>query len=456
MTWQDSLFDSGRLLAELRALPPAGCYWVGFSGGADSSALLDAMAALRTEIDAEVRAIHVNHGLHEKALEWEQHCAQFCARLDLDLHTERITVQQTQGQGLEAMARQLRYGVVESVLGEGQVFLTAHHREDQAETVLLNLMRSSGVDGLAGMPRTRPLGAGLLARPLLGFPMQSLRDYLQSRDIAWLEDPSNSELVQDRNFLRHQVVPLLESRWPDVTGRLARSAAYCRQASQALAQVADQRLTACAVHPQVMSLSALLDEDVGFGLLLRNWLKRNGAPPLPASRLEELHSQLREASPDGRVSCSWSDWYIRRHNDCLWLGRESVETMPEQGPWNASGALDLGPVAGRLEICGTPDPPPGQLHVRYRAGGEKIQTGASGQHRLVKDLLRERGVPPWLRTAVPLLYDEQKLLAVADLALDRGFRAWLDQRDAQLRWLPGDPLLDFVRQQARKETVDRA
>jgi tRNA(Ile)-lysidine synthase len=130
--------------------------------------------------------------------------------------------------------------------------------------------------------------------------------------------------------------------------------------------------------------------------------------------------------------------------------------MPEPGPWNASGALDLGPVAGRLEICGTPDPPPGQLHVRYRAGGEKIQTGASGQHRLVKDLLRERGVPPWLRTAVPLLYDEQKLLAVADLALDRGFRAWLDQRDAQLRWLPGDPLLDFVRQQARKETVDRA
>jgi len=456
MTRQDLPFDSGRLLAELRSLPPTACYWVGFSGGADSSALLYAMAELRTKIDAEVRAIHVNHGLHETALEWERHCARFCARFGLDLHTKRITVQPTQGQGLEAMARQLRYGAVESVLGEGQVFLTAHHREDQAETVLLNLMRSSGVDGLAGMPRTRPLGAGLLARPLLGFPMHSLREYLQSRDIAWLEDPSNKELVQDRNFLRHQVVPLLESRWPDVTGRLARSAEFCRQASQALAQVANQRVTACAVHPQVMSVSALLDDDVGFGLLLRQWLKRNDAPPLPASRLEELHNQLREASPDSKVSCSWSGWRIRRHSDCLWLGREFVETMPEPGPWNASGALDLGPVAGRLEICGTRDRPPGQLQVRYRVGGEKIQLGASGQHRLVKDLLRERGVPPWLRTAVPLLYDEQKLLAVADLALERGFRAWLDQRDAELSWLPADSLLDFVRQQARKETVDRA
>lgn len=456
MARQDSLFDSGRLLAELRSLPPAGCYWVGFSGGADSSALLHAMAELRTEIGAEVRAMHVNHGLHENALAWEQHCAQFCARLNLDLHTERITVQQTQGQGLEAMARQLRYCAVESVLGEGQVFLTAHHLEDQAETVLLNLMRSSGVDGLAGMPRTRPLGAGLLARPLLGFPMQSLRDYLQSRDIAWLEDPSNSELVQDRNFLRHQVVPLLESRWPDVTGRLARSAEFCRQASQALARVANQRITTCALHPQVLSLSALLGDDVGFGLLLRHWLKRNDAPPLPASRLEELHNQLREASPDSKVKCSWSSWYIRGYNDCLWLGRESVGTMHKPGPWNASGALNLGPVAGRLEICGTADHPPGKLKIRYRAGGEKIQIGASGQHRLVKDLLRERGVPPWLRTAVPLLYDEQKLLAVADLAIDRGFRAWLNQRDAKLRWLPADSLLGFVRQQARKKTVDRA
>jgi tRNA(Ile)-lysidine synthase len=281
--------------------------------------------------------------------------------------------------------------------------------------------------------------------------MQSLREYLQSRDIAWLEDPSNQELVQDRNFLRHQIVPLLESRWPDVTGRLSRSAGFCRQASQALTRVADQRVGACAVHPQVLSLSALLDEEIGFGLVLRQWLKRNEAPPLPASRLEELHKQLREASTDSKVSCTWSGWCIRHFNDCLWLGRESPATLPEPGPWNASGALELGPVAGRLEICGTPDPPPGQLQVRYRAGGEKIQIGAGGQHRLVKDLLRECGVPPWLRKAVPLLYDDEKLLAVADLAIGRGFRAWLDQRDAKLCWSPADSLLDFVHQ-----TVDRA
>jgi tRNA(Ile)-lysidine synthase len=454
---QEMPFNSDSLLAELGSLPHASCYWVGYSGGADSSALLYALAQLRPRLRSKICAVHINHGLHRDAEAWEQHCAASCAHLDVALHSLRISVPRTTGEGLEAAARQHRYQAIEALLGDGDVFLTGHHREDQAETVLLNLLRSSGVDGLAGMPRTRPLGPGLLARPLLAFPLRSLRAYLEAEGIQWIQDPSNEETSHDRNFLRHRMMPLLESRWPDASGRLARSAQYCRQAAIALERASRARIEQLNPHPQVLKLPEPLDGDLDLGLLVRQWLKINRVPPLPAARLAELLRQLRQAAPDSQIGTRMPPWQLRLFDGCLWLHRRDAPSAPrEPRPWSGQDPLELGQPCGRLELSGARRWPDGALELRFRTGGEQLELGTPRKHRKLKDVLREQGIPPWLRSQIPLLFSDGKLVAAADISLDVDLRNWLTDQQATLRWTPSDPLLAFARERALGRAVDPA
>jgi len=454
-------FAPDRLLVAIQSLPAATRWWIAYSGGADSSALLHAMARLRERIAGDLQALHVDHGLHEGAANWAQHCREVCRWLDIPLRCERIQVRHDSGVGIEAEARRRRYELAASLLGPGDILLTAHQADDQAETVLLNLMRGSGVDGLAGMPPVRPLGRGLLARPLLAFSGASLRSYLNRQGHVWVEDSSNMELAYDRNFVRHQLLPLLENRWPGARDNLALSARHCREASQFLADTIRSLLHRCTPIPAVLELHALhasLDgthRKSALKLVLREWLRVNDAPPMPRQRLQECLRQLESTEPDGRLEIRWEAWVLRWFRDRLWLQREDdIQPCPECDARTGS-VLDLGPVLGEWSLLGAGPYPDWPLRIQARRGGERLRCLAGGKHRSVKHLLQEARVPPWLRESIPLLWLNDEVVAVADWVLDLDFKRRLDRRGLRLHWRPSDPVLRLVAGMRKTHEVDR-
>lgn len=443
-------FSPERLQQDLKALPEARRWWVAFSGGADSTALLHALACSRDQLSASVHALHVDHGLHPDSGTWLAHCREFCSKLGIPLHTEKVIVSHNSGQGTEAEARRLRYQVATKLLTTGDTLLTGHHFDDQAETLLLNLMRGSGVDGLAGMPRVRTLGEALLARPLLDYSGASLRAYLAAQDIDWIEDSSNLDQAYDRNFIRQNLLPALESRWPGARRNLALSAHHCREASDFLAASTTQLLEPCLEPLAILDL-ACLQQTLPAGsshatlkLILRQWLRLNEAPPLPGERLEELRRQIASEEPSGHLTVHWDSWSVRRHAQRLWLQHDQQVCECPTLTWLTDGDLDLGPVLGKLRLEGQRQPPRMSLRVTSREPGARIACLPGGHHKSVKHVFQENSVPPWLRASIPLVFRGNQLVAVADWVIDEEFHRELADLGLQLAWRPADPLLRVV------------
>jgi tRNA(Ile)-lysidine synthetase-like protein len=215
---------------------------IAYSGGADSHVLLHALCELRDSSPWAVSAIHVNHGLHPQAAAWADHCLAVCERYGLACAVEHLKVRAIGTEGLEAAARRLRYATLARHIGPGEALLTAHHLNDQAETVLLQLLRGAGVRGLAGMRAVVDFSNGKLVRPLLEFTRAELLTYAQQQELRWIEDTSNRDLGRSRNFIRHQVLPLLEQRWPQAKRVIARAARHAAEASALLDLVASTDL----------------------------------------------------------------------------------------------------------------------------------------------------------------------------------------------------------------------
>jgi tRNA(Ile)-lysidine synthase len=216
-----SRFSPDALLMQLRELPDPTCYWVALSGGMDSRVLLHGLHALSPELAIPIKAIHLNHGLNRHAREWAYFCQQVCERLGIVCHVLTIDARPAAGQSPEAWARQLRYQAMEGLLEQGDILLIAHHQYDQAETLLLQLLRGAGPHGLAAMPRWVEFGLGWLGRPLLDFTRNTLKTYATAQGLTWIEDPSNQDTRFDRNLLRQAILPLLKQRWPSLSVLLA-------------------------------------------------------------------------------------------------------------------------------------------------------------------------------------------------------------------------------------------
>ncbi|MDX1380756.1 MAG: tRNA lysidine(34) synthetase TilS, partial [Xanthomonadales bacterium] len=408
--------DPRELLARLQALGPARRWWVALSGGTDSTALLHACTSLRDALDAPLAAVHVNHGLYPDADAWQARVVSLCERLDVPLECQRVHVDRGAGGGPEARARDARYAAFEGLLDKDEVLLLAHHADDQAETVLLHLLRGSGVDGLAGMPETRPLGAGRLARPLLGVRRAALEAYLRVHEMGWIEDPANDDRRMDRNWLRGELLPLLEARFPGAAARLARSARHCREASDALDALAGDVLPG-STQPPVLDLERLKEARLPAALVLRTWLRRAHAPPIPEARLDEFLRQLAEAGPGKPLQVHWSGWQLGRHRDALWL-HPAQPACPER----QSERWEAGPPRA----------------------GERILVAGRG-HRVISRLLQDRGVPPWLRPAVPVLRHDGHALAVGGAVFDPEHAERVGQAPASLAWRPDSAALREVR-----------
>lgn len=382
----------------LAALEPDQPCLLAFSGGLDSLVLLHAVQHLRP--DLPLRVAHVDHGLQAASAQWAQHCAALCQRWQLEFACLRPAQAPPSG-NLEAWAREQRYALLQAALQADEVLLTAHHLRDQAETVLLNLLRGSGPAGLAAMPSRRALGEHSLLRPLLQVHPEVLQAYAAQHNLPVLEDPSNADTRFDRNFLRHQILPALEQRFPQVLDNMARSAALQAQ------QQAGDTVEARSNQP--------LADFLAHGPAWRNrrlyqWLRSLGLPPPRHHMLDELWQQLLLARSDAQPLVSWPGAQLRRYRDQLYAMAPLSPVQPLH--WidlAAQGQRDW-PWGGRLywELPASQD----QWCISTPQGGERILL--RGQHRRLKSLFQQAGIPPWQRERMPVLWRGQDCVAVGD------------------------------------------
>jgi tRNA(Ile)-lysidine synthase len=423
--------------ASLEHLPPGGIV-VGFSGGLDSSVLVHALAQIPEARERGLRAIHVDHGLHADSTRWVEHSRAFAASMNVTIDVIAVDVERDAGTGLEDAARRVRRAAFTQAQAPGEILALAHHRDDQAETILLKLLRGAGPEGLGGMRQLRLFGKGSIWRPLLEQPRTALVEYAQLHALHWIEDPSNADTHLRRNFLRHEILPRLTQRWPDTAAALAHSATWARSAAD-LIQTQSIAALEKLCGPQAATLrwrDWLALPDALRDPALRYWLRDLGLDEPAHFHVIEIERQLHDAAPDRLPCVSWGGTEVRRYRDCLYAMRRALPA-PEnwQTDWDGR-ALDL-PAGGTLTLqsdAHTDDAGTIALQVRYRQGGERLKVAGKPHTRELRLLLQEAGVPPWLRDQVPLIYADGELIAVGDLFLSAAARDLCSRLDARIEW----------------------
>jgi len=425
------------VLEDRLGVPLSSFFVVAYSGGRDSHALLDALCALRAAHGVRVRAVHVDHGLQPASRQWSEHCVQICTALGVACAIERVEVRAKGEESIEAAARRLRYERLAAQLGLGDVLLTAHHEDDQAETVLLALVRGTGVHGLAGMPEITAFGAARQARPLLSFSRAAIEAYARARGLQWIEDTSNRDERMSRNFLRAQAMPLLEQRWPAAVRALARAAAHSAEAAALLDDMAQLDFAICAGDGG-MSLSIACVSALPAARqrnLVRYWIRQQGFRPPSAQQLDGILRQIAHPSHTGIACVSWPETNVYRYRDQLTISRptprpDSRMVLPWQPPqvvdvpgtgWRLRAVTAQGEGLAQARIAGT------TITLRLRQGGEVCQLRGRAHHHRLKKLLQEAGVPPWERERVPLIYAGDALAAIGDRWVCAPFAAAADE-----------------------------
>lgn len=413
---------------------PEGPLCVAFSGGPDSAALLHALASLPQARARGLRALHVDHGLHAQSADWAQQVQDFCAHLSIPCEVHAVHVAGTAGEGIEAAARHARYAAFARSLQAGEWLLLGHHREDQAETVLLKLLRGAGPEGLGGMRASRPLGVGTLWRPLLATPRARLRDYAQAHALPCIDDPSNADTRLGRNHVRHEILPRLARHWPQAVQSILHSAALCRAADESLR--ARWLAAFAALHdPATGSLDAhgwlALDEALRSPLL-DHWLHARGLPAPTTAQRRQVERQC--GARTGQQPCvRWPGAELYIWKSRLW---SQAPRLPIDPGWKADwcgeplalpDGSELALVPGRrLDVT---------LAVRLRQGGERIKPSGDRHTRELRDLFQQVALPPWRREGCPLIYAGDELIAVADLWRTTRGEALFDGLGVSLRWI---------------------
>lgn len=420
-------FDQETLLLKLADLQdaagPPTRFVIALSGGLDSSVLTHVLATSRDEHGVPMLAVYVDHGLHTDAASWGEHCEQFATDLNIDFASAVVAVNLSSGQGPEAAAREARYAALRNFLEPGDWLLSAHHLDDQAETVLLNLMRGSGTSGLAGISRARRLAGGWLVRPLLDTPRSELQEYASAHALDYIADPSNLDQQFDRNYLRHEVLPRLDARWPDAAGRIRRSSGLAREATMLLAELAEIDRQEFADRSDRLSISELAKLPAERQRnLLRYVILELGLPLPGAVHLEQIVNELVGARKDAQPLVAWPGARARRYRDRLYLlaaedlEPESNEVLKLSGDQVIlPGGLGTLVLKEGAEKGLDPALVKRGIELRYRAGGEEFKPAGQPHTRKLKKLLQEEGVVPWMRERLPLLYADGRLVAVADL-----------------------------------------
>ena len=433
-------FGAQALAARFDAIEPG---WrsaklcVALSGGLDSTVLLHAAAALAKEVRVDLRAIHVDHGLQAASSTWADACARACRDAGVPLKLLQLRLAPPRGASIEAAAREARYAALASLLDEGEWLLTAHHRDDQFETVLIQLLRGAGVAGLAAMPVRVAFSRGSHVRPLLDFDRAELASYAGRHRLEWIDDPMNLDARFDRGWLRSRVLPAIRERWPSASATVARSASHLASASRLLSEIG-QADAVGIVDEGRLSLEGLarLSRDRQVNLV-RCWLRDQGLRPPPAARLNAAMPAFLTAREDGAPALRWDAGEIRRYRGRLY----ALHPLHQAAPATEDGAtsLELGPGCGGFALVAGTDgglcaARAAQAVLRFRKGGESLRPHLERPRKRLKDLCQEAGIVPWMRERLPLVFVGEQLVAIADIWIDAEFAAELGRPALKPVW----------------------
>ncbi len=388
-----------------------------------------------------VSAIHVNHQISPNANRWADFCVALCAEFDVPLRVECVDVARASGKGLEASARDARYAAYANTAADA--ILLGHHRDDQTETILLQALRGAGLGGISGMPPVKPFGANKkIIRPLLNVSPRILADYATANDLTWIHDESNDDTHYTRNFLRHDVLPLLAERMPQSVESLVRLGQHAAEAQILLDDLAaiDRAYVSVGARLSVSRL-VCLSRPRAKNLLRYTFAKAAIALP-NAVQLEEMVNQLTMRRPDDNTTITWAGWQLRCYQDEIYLSRKTPDNAPHWYiDWPSETELSLPNAGGMLRVekiigagisanrlAGK------KISVRSRIGGEKFRLSAIRPRRSLKILFQEANVPPWQRETIPLLFCDDRLIWVPGIGMEIDFVAQKEEPGLVFSW----------------------
>jgi tRNA(Ile)-lysidine synthase len=377
-------------------------HFIALSGGMDSVVLLHFLH--KTFPALNISAIHVNHQLLPEAKDFEKHCKIICKQWKIPLKVVRVNIEKKPRESLEAKARTARYDVFKKILKKDDILLMAHHLDDQAETFLFQVLRGAGLKGASAMPAISALGKGFLVRPLLSFSRESLSNYARYHQLEWINDPSNIDTQFDRNYLRHEIFPLLKSRWPEVSKIFARFSEHCAEQEKLLQQLAKTEAATCQGKylntlyiPKLMAFSLTQQKNI-----LRHFMQENNLRPPSEKILAEILNMC-AARSDKNPQVSWANTKCMRYQSHLFLlpfeARRNAKLTKEEKNWCKTHLKNLRGYT-----------------IKFRQGGERFKPKNSKYTRTLKNLFQEWKIPPWLRDSIPLLYHNDTLVAVVGYA----------------------------------------
>jgi len=426
----------------LSEYPDAETCWIAYSGGLDSHVLLQVLASIQNKIKPKLIAVHINHGISNDADLWVKHCQRICEDLVIEFQTFSVDLSHKSDKGTEAFAREKRYEVLGNLISSHDLLLTAHHMDDQVETILLQLMRGSGPDGLVGMPQAREFSKGILLRPLLDYSREEIRDYALRESLSWVEDESNKSNKYDRNFLRNRIIPELITRWPGALKTMQRAARHQAEARSLINEISGSDLdVVCeSIYTKVdisrfNNLSGIRKKNV-----LRAWIKKNKLDMPDAQIVEKIIAEVIHANTDRNPCVKWKGGEIRRYRGYLYI----MKLLPAHDVelnkcWDLDESLKL--TSGYLKaVSGKGSGIKKDMlsndivEIRYRQGGEQIRLSGRVETHELKKLFQAQGILPWLRDRIPLIYHKNELIAVADLWVESKYAATEDEAAWQIIW----------------------
>ena len=402
---------------------------IAYSGGLDSHVLLHVLSQIKSELNVKLKALHVNHGFSEEATNWVSHCEITCQKLGVQIETMVIDQVCPVGESLEAWARDKRYELLTKMSAK-DVLVTAHHKEDQAETLLLQLNRGAGVRGLASMPIVKERAKTTHLRPLLAYDREQITQYANKEGLHWIEDESNNNKRFDRNYIRHEILPKLRERWPAIDSNYFRVSSLQAQASELLDDLARIDLVSLQTeHDKKLELKGLkLLSRSRRNNAVRYWLRSFNIQMPSASQMEQISINLIESSDSASPLIKLAGYELRRYRDWLYLVDElenidfrehfnlelgTTLTLNDESQLQTNWGAEVGIKLGESVE--------GELQVRYRQGGERIHLPGKTHTQSLKQLFQEAAVPPWIRERVPLFFIDTTLVGVAGFWIDEAY-----------------------------------
>jgi len=391
-------------------------WYVAYSGGLDSTVLLHRL----WQQNLPIHAIHINHQLQSQANTWAKHCEQQCQQWNIPIIIKTVNAQKNNGESPEAAARSARYAAFNEIIQENTLLCLAHHQDDQAETLLLQLLRGAGVAGLAAMPEQTPFGASYLLRPLLKMTRQELQQYATEHQLKWINDPSNEDDKFDRNYLRKHIMPLLKHRWPAATQTLSRSAEHCAEAAQLIQTLAEQDYLQVKKNNELSINQLSLLSPERQRQVIRYWLTQQQLPLPSTTQLQQIQEELLTSKEDAQPLVHWPRVNIQRYKDQLFANKSQAEIdlTNEQLPWDLKQPLKLPANLGNLSTQLTQGKgisaqrlAKKTITIQFRKGGERCHPSGRAHSQTLKNLFQEYNIPAWQRDQIPLLYCNNEIAA---------------------------------------------